>query len=224
MWQVDDAAIHRRPGATGCGRRIGGRQRVVRGGRRCAEAGERAREQTRTRHGLPVVRDLAAHDRVRERRLPAAGATAPPASRQAGDHRTRGTRARDDGAAAVRRPARDQALRWAAAAAGAGASDRDRAVAAAAGRAAVQPGRQAARVAAVRAQASAARTGNHLDLRDARPDRGAVAVVEHRRHARRRGRAAGQAAGHLRESAEQVRRGVHRDVQLHRRHRRVARR
>src|SRR4029079_7658310 len=104
----------------------------------CTEAGERARQQTRTRNGLPVVRDLAAHERVRERRPPASGAIAATASQQAGGHRTRGTRPGDDGAAAVRRPARDQALGWSAAAAGPGASDRDRAVAAAGGRAAGQ--------------------------------------------------------------------------------------
>ena len=40
-------------------------------------------------------------------------------------------------------------------------------------------------------------------------------------HAGRRGRADRQAARHLREPAEQVRRRVHRHVELHRRHRRV---
>ena len=67
-WARRDAASRRRCGPSrawskpDCGRRLGGRQRVVRGGRRRAEAGERARQQARTRHGLPVLRDLAAHD------------------------------------------------------------------------------------------------------------------------------------------------------------------
>ena len=66
--QDHDAALDRRPGAARR-RRDRGRRPALFSGR----GGDRPAARARHRHGLPVVRDLAAHDRVRERRLPAAG-------------------------------------------------------------------------------------------------------------------------------------------------------
>ena len=199
----------RRPGAV-LRRRQGRRPR-----------GQHARQPARSGHGLPVLRDLAAHDRLRQRRLPAAGAQARRPALQGGDRRARRAGARHDGALPAGRPPGHQALRRPAAAPRAGPRAGHPAAAAAARRAAVQPRRQAARVAALRAQAAAARAGHHLGLRHPRPGRGAGAVHAHRRHAGRQRGAAGQAARGLREPGQQVRRRVHRHVELHPRHGRV---
>ena len=144
--QDDDAAraspAWRRPTA-GASRRW---PTVVRSSQARLRAGRRARH----RHGVPVLRDLAAHDGVRERRLPAAGRAsirrAKPRSRE------RVERALELVGLAASRPARRPLLTG-------GQQQRLalaralvlRADAAAARRAAVQPRREAARADARRA-------------------------------------------------------------------------
>ena len=141
-----------------------------------AAQGERAGRAARRRHGVPVLRDLAAHDGGRERRVPAHGDEAPalfaaPRSRQAvaqgaGDRRSRRLPGAA-GAAALRRPAAARRAR---------ARDRARAAAAAARRAAVQSRRAAARRDALRAQAPAEQDRHHHGLCHPRPVGGAGAV------------------------------------------------
>ena len=71
--QDHDLALHRRPRNAGRRHDLGRRPRAV---RRRGE-GERAGRAARRRHGVPVLRDLAAHDGGGERRLPAHGDEAP---------------------------------------------------------------------------------------------------------------------------------------------------
>ena len=52
----------------------------------------RAAEQAQPRHGVPVLRDLAAHDGVRERRVSAAGRASPQAEREIKDRSQRDAR------------------------------------------------------------------------------------------------------------------------------------
>ena len=68
--QDDDAALDRRPRAAARRRDLGQRPRRVFSS---AQGVFVRAEPARLRHGVPVVRDLAAHDGVRERRLSAAG-------------------------------------------------------------------------------------------------------------------------------------------------------
>ncbi|CAA9317046.1 MAG: Spermidine/putrescine import ABC transporter ATP-binding protein PotA, partial [uncultured Frankineae bacterium] len=185
---------------------------------------DRPRQQARPRDGVPVLRDLAAHDRVRQRRVPAAGPQSRDATERRRDPGAGRPRPAHDGARAPGGPAGDQAVRRSAAAARARPRAGHRAAPAAARRAAVQPRRQAAGVPALRAQAAAARARHHVDLRDARPDRGPRPVHQDRGHERRPGRAARQAPRDLREPQQQVRRRVHRHVELHDRHGPVAQR
>ena len=170
--QDHDAALDRRAGAADRGRDRGRRARGL-----FVEQGHfRRAEQAQFRHGVPVLRDLAAHERVPERGLPARGAQAA----QEGDPRQGHARAAGGRARRAGRPRRHQALRRPAAAAGARARAGDGAAAPAARRAAVQSRRQAARPHALRAQAAAARSQPHHRLRHPRPERGAGAVARDR--------------------------------------------
>src|SRR5690606_23990939 len=133
--------------------------------------------------------------------------------------RRRGPRARRAGAGAGRplarrRPQARRALRRAAAAGGAGPSGGDPPVGAAAGRAAVQPGRAAARADAPRAAAGAAGDRADRDPGHPRPGRGAGALRHHGHPQRRPAGAAGRAAGRLPPPGQQVRRRVPRLRQL----------
>ncbi len=135
----------------------------------------------RDRHGLPVVRDLAAHDGVRQRRVSARGP--PPA---------RAPRCASACASALRlmemehlaEPAGHRAVGRPAAAGGHRARAGVPAARAADGRAAVEPGRQAARADARRAARAAAAARHHDGLRDARPGRGDGALRRDRGDAR----------------------------------------
>ena len=119
-------------------------------------------------HGVPELRALPAHDGVREHRVPAAR----PSRGPGGD---RSPRPQGGGASRARAPARPPsrpALGWPAAAGRPRPRDRARARGLPDGRAAVQPGRPAARADAGRAQAPAAGAGHDHALRHARPGRG----------------------------------------------------
>ena len=164
----------------------------------------RAAGAARHGHGLPELRDLAAHDGLRERRVPASRA----ARAARGDsrpghghprHGGSGRPARQAGADAVRRPAAAGGAR-----AGAGVEPGS----AAAGRAALEPGRAAARRDAVRAPGDAGQARHHQHLRDARPGRGDDAVGSHRRHERRSHRAGRRARGRLPAAEHALRDGL----------------
>ena len=131
------------------------------------------------RDDLPVLRALAAHDRVPERRLPAAGA--PPeeeGDRGAGRPRLR---ARRHPRAAAPVPGPDE--RRPAAARGPRARARGRRRARPLRRAAVERRREGSGAAAVRAPVDAARARVRCGLRDPRPGGGDGARASHRRHA-----------------------------------------
>ena len=151
-------------------------------------ADARPGERARPRDGVPVVRDLAAHERLRQRRLPAAGAAAQASGRR-GSRSASGSSGCSRSSSSTTSPTREatDALGRPAAAPRARARARDGAAAAAARRAAVEPRREAARGHALRAEAPAARARHHRRLRDARPGRGARDVERDRGHARRHG-------------------------------------
>ena len=93
---------------------------------------------------------------------------------------------------------------------GDGPGARSRARGVPAGRAALEPGRQAPRPDAVRAQAAARAHRRHDDLRDPRPGRGDHARRADRRALRGRPAAGRPAAGRVRPPRERLRRRVHR--------------
>ena len=66
--QDHDAALDRRPGAARLGRRSRSGGNVLFAAGRGEQARERAGQRARPGHGVPVLRDLAAHDGVRQRR------------------------------------------------------------------------------------------------------------------------------------------------------------
>ena len=120
---------------------------------------------------------------------------------------------RDQPDARARRPAPPSpraALGRPAPAGGDGPRPRARARGVPARRAAVEPGRQAPRPDAVRAQAAARAHRRHDDLRDPRPGRGDHARGADRRALRGRPAAGRPAAGRLRPPRERVRGRVHR--------------
>ena len=173
----------------------------------------RAAERPRHRHGVPVLRDLAAHDGVRERRVPAAGRARPQIFRRRGEGEG-AARARDGAHVGLRDAPGDAAFRRPAAAARVRARAGARAEDPAARRAAVQPRRQAARADAGRAQAAAEAARHHHGLRHPRPVRGAGAVRRDRRVQFRQDHPARHAAGDLPAAQEPVRRRLHRLRQL----------
>ncbi len=121
----------------------------------------------RDRDGLPELRALPAPDRFRKHRLPAQGA-----ARAEGGAAAQG--GMGGGPARDRTPARAPApgaLRRRAPARGPGARDRARAVALPAGRAALQPRREAARLRPRRARAVSEAGRHDHRLRHARPGR-----------------------------------------------------
>ena len=79
-----------------------------------------------------------------------------------------------------------------------------------AGRAALEPGREAPGAGARRPEAPPPAPGHHDDLRHARPGRGDDARRARRGHVQRRAAAARRAAGRLRPPGEPVRRRLHR--------------
>ena len=167
----------------------------------------------RHRHGVPVLRDLAAHDGVRERGVPAAGRARPQILRRRGQGEG-AARARHGAHVGLRDAPGDAALRRPAAAARLRARAGARAEDPAARRAAVQSRRQAARADAGRAQAAAEAARHHHGLRHPRPVRGAGAVRRDRGVQFRQDHPARHAAGNLPAAQEPVRRRLHRLRQL----------
>ena len=168
------------------------------------------------RDRVPVLRDLAAHDRRAERGVSAArpqdGQARHPGSRRGGAGPGRARRAgRPLPAPAVRRPA---------AAGRAGPRHRALPGGAAARRAVLQSRRQAARTRPRLAQGAAARPRAHHGFRDPRPGRGAVDERPDPGHERRAHPARGDAGGGLPAAPRAVRRRVRRPVQLPDRRRR----
>ena len=129
----------------------------------------RAAEGARHRHGVPELRALSAHDRVRQHGVRAQAPEAP----EGGD-RSRGSGRRPSilGLEDLLAPQAEGAVRRPAAAGRHGPRDRARAEGVPDGRTAVQPRRQAPRADAHRDRAHPARAGRHHHLRHARPGRG----------------------------------------------------
>ena len=156
--QVDHAAHDRRPRGDHRGRDLDRRRRGER----------RAAARSRHRHGVPELRALSAHERVRQHGVRAEAAEVPEGRDQAaggrgGAHPRHRHAARSQAAGAVGR---------AAAARGDGARHRAQPEGVPVRRAAVEPGRQAARADAHRDQEGAPDGAHHHRVRDARPDRG----------------------------------------------------
>ncbi len=169
-----------------------------RGGQRHAAA------RSRRRHGVPELRALPVHERVREHRLrPARAEISEGRDRQPGaagrkDARHRGP-ARAPAAPALGRPAPARRDR---------PRDRARRPPVPVRRAALQPRRQAARRDAQRDQASAPGTRQDHGLRHPRPGRGDDARRPHRAAEGGCDRAGGSAAGPVRAAAHPLRRGL----------------
>ena len=155
---------------------------------------------------LPELRAVAAHDRVRKRRLRAAAARPArqrhPAPRR---HHPGGHEAQRAGAALSRRT-----VGRAAAARVAGARAGDRTGDPAAGRAAVEPGRQPARRDALRNPAPARQVPLHHGVRHARPGRSDDHGEPDRGDEPGRDRAGRLARGHLPATAHRIRGPLHR--------------
>ena len=179
-------------------------------------------ERPQPRDGVPVLRDLAAHDRRAERGVSAArpqnGQARHPGSRRGGAGPGRARRAG--------RPLPAPAVRWPAAAGRAGPCHRALPGGTAARRAVLQSGRQAARASPPLAQGTAARPRAHHAFRDPRPGRGVVDERPDPGHERRAHPARRDAGGGLPAAPFAVRRRVRRPVQLpdRRRPRRAGRR
>ena len=200
MRQEHDLALRGRPGAA---RRGGDRDRRpprVLGPR----GGGPAAPPPPDRHGLPELRDLAAHDRRPERGLPAQE----PAQEPRRDRRGRRVGAPARGARGQGEPAGPVPERRGAAARRAGPRAGGAPERAPAGRAPVEPGRQAPRGDAVRAARAAAAARSHDDLRHPRPGRGLRALGRARRDAPGSGRGAGRTGGGVPGPAQHVRRRV----------------
>ncbi len=149
------------------------------GGRRAHQ--RRAPEGPRCRDGLPELRPVSAHDGGEEPRVrPAAAAYA-----SRGGHAARQRRRRDARPPRSLAPQAGSALGRPATARRDGPRARPRAEGVPAGRAAVEPGREAARADARRTEAVAPSFRRHHDLRHARSGRGDDARRSHRRDDRR---------------------------------------
>ena len=200
-------------GPSGCGkstllRMIAGLEQISGGEIRI---GDRRRQRpaaqgARHRDGVPELRAVSAHDGARQH-----GVLADAGQGRQGDDRRQGrARRRDPGADAAARPLPAPALGRPAPARGDGPRDRARPAGLPVRRAAVQPGRQAARGDAQRDQGTAPAPEDHLDLRHARPDRGHDHGRQDRGDARRPHRADRQPAGAVRPAGQPVRGRLHR--------------
>ena len=200
-------------GPSGCGkttalRMVAGLESITHGTIAIGDrvVNDRAAQGAGHRDGLPELRAVPAHERVRQHgvrpQAPQApeGGDRPPGARGRGDPRARG----------VPRAQAQGALGRAAAARGDGAGDRPRAAGLPDGRAAVQPRRQAAGPDARGGLAPAARPRRHDDLRHARPDRGDDDGRPGGRDQEGRAPADRCPADAVRPPAQPVRRGVHR--------------
>ena len=158
------------------------------------------------RDGVPELRAVPAHDRAGEHGLRAeAGQDA------AGHHQREGRGGGPDpGPDPAPGPQAGQPVRRAAAAGGHGPGHRARPVGVPDGRAAVEPGREAAGADAHRGVADPAAPGHHHRVRHARPDRGHDARRPGRGHAPRPAAAGGLAEGALRPAGQPVRGRLHR--------------
>ena len=169
----------------------------------------RAAGQAQRQHGLPGLRAVPAHDRVRERRVRAAHQEGRPC-------RGRGARRGGDALGAPRGHGGAQAgpaLRRPAAARRPRARARQPARGPAARRAARRARPEAAQGDAARAQGDPDAHADDVRLRHARPGRGAHDERPHRRHERRRRRADRRAARALRAPGDSVRRRLHRHLE-----------
>src|SRR5947209_761274 len=194
--QIDDA-----PDGRGARGDHGGRDHDRRPGRQRSSA-----EGPRHRHGVPELRALPAHDRLRQHGLRPEDAEVP----EGRDPEARAGRGRDPrhpGAPQAQAPA---ALRRPAAAGRGRARDRASPAGVPLRRAALQPGCQAPRPDARRAEAAPRAARDHRHLRDPRSGRGDDARRSGRRHEGRLDPAGRRAARAVREAGEQVRRRVHR--------------
>src|SRR5581483_3609597 len=158
------------------------------------------------RHGVPVLRDLAAHDGRGERGLPAEGA--PPARR--GDSRAGSGGARASGAGRARTAAVAAPQRRPAAARGPRPRPGHQSPPAAARRAVQQPRREAARADARGAEAAPEAAQHRRAVRDPRPDGGAESLRSRRADERGPRRAGGPAPRPVLPARERVRARLHR--------------
>ena len=183
------------------------RDGLRRGDRHRRPRGQRARAQgPRHRDGVPELRALSAHERVRQHGLrPTDPRHVARRDRGAREARGRHPRARD-----AARAAAAPAVGRPAAARRDGPRDRPRTGGLPVRRAAVEPRRQAARPDALRDPEAASAAAHDEPVRDARPGRGDDARPADGRHQCRARRADRHADGGLRESRDPVRRRLHR--------------
>ena len=194
--QVDAAADDRRTRGGHCRRAVDRRTRHHR----------RAASRTRHRDGVPELRAVPAHDGAQEHRLSAeAGGRAVGRDECARARGGQDARARDRA-----RPQAGSAVGWPAAAGGDGARHRAQAVGVLDGRAAVEPGREAARADARRDRPHPTRVPDDHDLRDPRSGRGDDHGRSRRRPERRPDRAMRSSPRSVRPSGQLVRGRVHR--------------
>ena len=128
----------------------------------------RAAEGAGHRDGVPELRAVPAHERVRQHGVRSQAPQAP----EGGDRPPGPSGRGDPGPRGVPRAQAQGAVRRTASARGDGASDRSRTPGVPDGRAAVQPRREAARADAGRGLTAAGRSRRHDDLRHARSGRG----------------------------------------------------
>src|SRR5690606_22175568 len=209
----DHHAAHDR----GLCRAVGGRDPARRRG-----PGQGARQQARAGHRVPELRAVPAHDGGRERGVrPGNAARGGQGARRAGGRGAAAGRAGAPG-----RPPSRPHVGGAAAARGAGPRAGDTAEPVAAGRAAVQPGRQAARRDAAGIAQHPAHGGHHHHPGHARPVRGAGAVRPHRGDESGARRTGGRPVLRLRGAGQRLRRrlpGQGQCVHAAARHRRAGR-
>ena len=209
----------RRPGVRGAGRPVGLRQvddlahdRRPRGHFQRRDPHRRAGGQPpaaarpRRRHGVPELRALSAHERLRQSGLRAAQQEDARKRDQGGDR----PRRRDAGPARAPEAQAAPALGRPAAARGAGPLHRAQSAGLPVRRAAQQPRRQAARPDAHRDQAPARPAADHLGVRDPRPGRSHDPGRPRGGDARRPRPAGRHAARGLQQAGQQVRRRFHR--------------
>ena len=222
--EIQDGEFMVLVGPSGCGkttslRMIAGLEEITEGVLKIGEQGRQRRRPQGSRHrdGLPELRALPAHDRLRQPRLrPEAAQGVEGRHRPAGPGGGRHPRPRQAP------PAQAQgALRRPAPARRPGPGDRPRPGGLPHGRAAVQPRRQAARPDPGRDRPAPPAPRDHLRLRHPRPGRGDDDGHPDRGHERRPAPAGGHPADPLRHPGQPVRGRLHRQPgdELRRRHR-----